>query len=74
MWGTQAYKIAGNLASGPTETLSMIRQMLWSSMGHSLEEQLAMENRNQIIAGATADATEGRTAFVQKRKAVFRGL
>ena len=36
--------------------------------------QLALEVKNQTIAGSSADATEGRMAFVEKRKAEFKGV
>ena len=78
--------------------------MMWASATNSMEEQLALENKNQVIinhrrtlqdtiydtcillcllvllvlllqilAGATADAMEGRTAFIEKRPAKFTG-
>lgn len=95
----EAHATAAKLAAGPTKTLAMIRGMMWSSATNSMEEQLALENKNQVIinhrrtiqdtihdtciqllvlllqilAGATADAVEGRTAFVEKRPAKFTG-
>jgi enoyl-CoA hydratase len=38
----------------------------------SLEEVVAMEDRNQALAARTADFREGVMAFLQKRPAVFR--
>ena len=64
---------AADLAAGPTETLSMIRKLFWASTTNSLTEHLAMENQLQAIAGASSDAREGRLAFVEKRKPVFKG-
>lgn len=100
----EAHATAAKLAAGPTKTLAMIRGMMWASATNSMEEQLALENKNQVIinhrrtiqdtihdtcillcslcllvlllqilAGATADAVEGRTAFVEKRPAKFTG-
>ncbi len=37
----------------------------------SLEQAVAMEDRNQVIAGSTRDFREGITAFLQKRPANF---
>ena len=34
---------------------------------------LRLENKNQAVAGSSADAREGRLAFVEKRTAVFTG-
>ena len=39
----------------------------------SLEEALALENRTQILANATADAAEARAAFLEKRRPSFTG-
>lgn len=47
-----ALEKAANLAAGPTKTLAMIRQMYWASTGNSLEEQLALEVKNQASAPA----------------------
>ena len=48
-------------------------QMYWASTTNSLEEQLALETKNQVTAGSSADAVEGRMAFLEKRKAQFKG-
>jgi 2-(1,2-epoxy-1,2-dihydrophenyl)acetyl-CoA isomerase len=42
-------------------------------MSNDLESQLAVEERYQIDAGQSADYQEGVTAFMEKRKPVFRG-
>ncbi len=39
----------------------------------SLEAALDLENRTQILANATADAAEARTAFLEKRAPVYTG-
>jgi enoyl-CoA hydratase len=38
----------------------------------SLEQVIAMEDRNQILAARSADFAEGVSAFLQKRPATFR--
>ena len=48
--------------------------MYWASTTNSLEEQLALETKNQVAAGSSADAAEGRRAFLEKRKAEFKGV
>ena len=40
--------------------------------GISLENALKLENRNQILASQTADATEARSAWFEKRDPVWR--
>ena len=39
----------------------------------SLDHALALENRTQILANATSDAAEARSAFLEKRPARFTG-
>lgn len=68
-----AKAIAQDLAEGPTTSLSMIRELYWSSLEHTYEEQLNAERKAQRIAGRTADFIEGVSAFLQKRKANFTG-
>jgi enoyl-CoA hydratase/carnithine racemase len=38
----------------------------------SLEEVVAMEDRNQVLAARTSDFREGVMAFLEKRPARFR--
>ena len=45
----EAHATAAKLAAGPTKTLAMIRGMMWASATNSMEEQLALENKNQVI-------------------------
>lgn len=40
--------------------------------GISLENALKLENRNQILAGTTADSAEARAAWTEKRDPVWR--
>jgi enoyl-CoA hydratase len=40
--------------------------------GVSMENALKLENRNQILAGATADSAESRSAWAEKRDPVWR--
>jgi len=40
---------------------------------NNLEQQLAREKTLQIAAGKTHDFAEGVTAFLEKRKASFKG-
>jgi len=42
-------------------------------MEHSLPEMISEEARLQDLAGASEDAREGVMAFLEKRKAVFKG-
>ena len=67
-----AREIAIKLASGP-RSLGMIRKMYWDTWHNAYEQQLDLEARMQAKAGQTKDATEGRVAFLEKRKPAFKG-
>jgi 2-(1,2-epoxy-1,2-dihydrophenyl)acetyl-CoA isomerase len=66
-------KFAHELATGPTKTFGLIRQLYWASPGNTYEEQLNLEAKSQNIAGASADSREGVQAFLEKRPANFKG-
>ena len=65
--------LAAQLATQPTATLAMIKRMLNASLHNTLEQQLEMEAEYQGRAAATADYTEGVSAFLDKRKPSFTG-
>jgi 2-(1,2-epoxy-1,2-dihydrophenyl)acetyl-CoA isomerase len=69
----EAKKLGHDLANGPTVALGLIRRMYWESPNNSYEEQLDLERWSQLEAGRTADFAEGVQAFLQKRKAEFKG-
>lgn len=64
---------ARNLADGPSVALGRIRQMAWAASETTLQEVLAIEVENQRACGYTRDHKEGVAAFMDKRKAAFRG-
>jgi len=66
-------KLAHEMASMPTAALGLIKATLNQSMTNNLDEQLALEEINQIKAGASNDFKEGVAAFIEKRKPVFTG-
>jgi len=69
----QAMTLAHELAHGPTVALGLIRGLYWDSPMNSYEEQLDAERRAQKEAGRAEDFSEGVSAFLQKRKAEFKG-
>jgi 2-(1,2-epoxy-1,2-dihydrophenyl)acetyl-CoA isomerase len=66
-------KIAARLAAGPTLAMGRTRALLRSSLRHTLAEQLALERENFIASAGTEDFREGVAAFVERRRAEFRG-
>lgn len=62
-----------NLAQMPTKAIGLTKKLLNQSFSNSLDAQLDMEKEVQVAAGKTEDFKEGVTAFLEKRKPVFKG-
>ena len=69
----EAEKMAVRLAKGPTRAYGEIRRLFSKAFTQSLETQLEDEAQGLTRAAGTADAREGITAFVEKRKPKFTG-
>lgn len=69
----ETFRLAEQLASGPTVSYGCIKEQIYSAHANSLEAHLALEARNFGICAATDDWAEGVTAFAQKRSPVFKG-
>jgi len=72
-WDDYVGKISQRVASMPTRGLALTKKALNASATHSLTEQLKVEEQLQIVAGQTSDYAEGVSAFLEKRKANFKG-
>lgn len=68
----EAGKLAATISSGP-RCQGMIKKMLSMSSEMDLGDCLNMEAEFQAKAAATEDFVEGVSAFLQKRKAQFKG-
>jgi 2-(1,2-epoxy-1,2-dihydrophenyl)acetyl-CoA isomerase len=66
-------RIARTLADGPTVALGLAKNLIRSSFDNSFDEHSHREAESFAAAVATEDHLEGVTAFVEKRKPVFRG-
>ncbi|WP_324260814.1 enoyl-CoA hydratase-related protein [Altererythrobacter sp. H2] len=69
----EARALALKLANGPTLAYATMKKNIALAMDGTLPEVLVAEAEGQRIAGASADAMEGGMAFLQKRKAEFKG-
>ena len=65
--------LARKLSQGPTRAYGEVRRLLARALANPFESQLEDEAQALARGGATADAREGITAFLEKRSAVFRG-
>lgn len=69
----EAVKLAQRLAQGPTRALVATRMLLEDSEHATYADQFRREIEVQSEIRQSADALEGRAAFVEKRKASFSG-
>jgi 2-(1,2-epoxy-1,2-dihydrophenyl)acetyl-CoA isomerase len=60
-------------AKAPTKAIGLIKKMLNKSTTSTLDEMLDYEAYSQEIAGSSLDYKEGVSAFLEKRKAEFKG-
>ena len=70
---SEAKALVERLAKGPTKALGLMKQTMREGLDQDLSATLAAEARAQRVAGSTQDAVEGAMAFLQKRKAEFKG-
>ena len=68
-----AMEMAEKLATGPTIALSLARDLIWKACESDFDEAIYDERIAQRTAGRTDDFKEGVSAFLQKRKADFKG-
>src|SRR3954452_15935190 len=68
-----ALALARKLASGPTRALVATRRLIDESEHASYADQFRREIETQAEIRRSADAVEGRNAFLEKRAAVFTG-
>jgi len=69
----QTMQLTETLANMPTQGLWLTKKLFNESVNNNLETQLLREEDEQIKAGKTYDYNEGVSAFLEKRKPVFKG-
>ncbi len=69
---SEALRLAGQLASGPTNAYALTKQAIQAASTSALEDQLDLERNLQREAGMSDSYKEGVAAFLEKRPANFR--
>ena len=69
----EARALAKKLANGPTVALSTMKANIAAALDGNVQQVMLAEAEGQRTAGASKDAMEGGMAFLQKRKAAFKG-
>jgi 2-(1,2-epoxy-1,2-dihydrophenyl)acetyl-CoA isomerase len=68
-----AMTYAKKLAKGPSVAVDLARRFVYKALTSTLEEMLDYEALAATRTSDTQDAREGTSAFVEKRKPVFKG-
>ena len=68
----EASKMAEELARGPLHSFGHSKRLMTDSFNNSFETHLQIEREALAACAAHAEGEEGITAFVEKRKPVFR--
>lgn len=69
----EAVELTRRLATGPTRSMGLSKQLLNSSFETTLAHSLELEGHFQSLATASPDLVEGMAAFREKRDAHFDG-
>lgn len=70
---SEAEKITEHLSNMPTKGFGLTKRALNKSLFNDLKSQLDLEEELQAAAANTYDNKEGINAFLEKRKAIFKG-
>jgi 2-(1,2-epoxy-1,2-dihydrophenyl)acetyl-CoA isomerase len=66
-------RLVERLVNAPSRALANVKRMMNASLGNTLARQLQMEADSFSDCASTDDFVEGVCAFIEKRKAAFRG-
>ncbi|MDQ3020388.1 MAG: enoyl-CoA hydratase-related protein [Bacteroidota bacterium] len=69
----EAIELAKDIASKPTIAVQLAKEAILKSFDSTIESGLEFERKNFYLLFATEDKAEGMKAFVEKRKAEWKG-
>jgi 2-(1,2-epoxy-1,2-dihydrophenyl)acetyl-CoA isomerase len=72
-FASESSALAQSLATMPTKGIALTKTLLNETYKNSLSQQLNREGELQVEASQTHDYKEGVSAFLEKRKPVFKG-
>jgi enoyl-CoA hydratase len=72
-WLTEATRVAAEIAAKSPVSVRLAKEAVDAAFEVPLSAGVELERRAFYLARASEDATEGLTAFVEKRKPEFRG-
>ncbi|HZW55051.1 MAG TPA: enoyl-CoA hydratase-related protein [Nitrososphaerales archaeon] len=70
---SEAMKLAEEIASKPPLAVKLAKESILKSYESTLSEGLAFEHRNFYLLMSSEDKAEGMRAFIEKRKAQYKG-
>lgn len=66
-------ELAGRLAKGPSKAIAMAKATIYQGLTMDMNSVLEAEVRAMSLSIATEDAKEGISAFLERRKPIFKG-
>jgi enoyl-CoA hydratase len=66
-----ALDLARQIRSNAPLSVELTKQLIWANLSNDFDEAIDLENRTQLVAGATADAAEAKRAFAERRPPVW---
>lgn len=70
---SEALSWAKKLAKKPTLAIGITKEDVFYSINNDLDKTIAFEAERQVLAFKSYDLKEGVTAFIEKRKPIFKG-
>jgi enoyl-CoA hydratase len=67
-----AIEIARQVRANAPLSIELTKHVLWSNLDNEFDAAVDLENRTQLMAGASADAAEAKVAFVEGRPPVWQ--